>query len=147
MIKSCVAEKRERDWLCAAELMLGVIETSLGLNPPTPCVFRLVAACNHGDNWSSYLLRGGEGGELVTLYLGLLEGGRAGGERGGGLHTKTTLFSAHPFTAWAASKGNKINSMKELIRVTRYYDLSFRAAFKLSWGWPCQAVSLCLSLT
>lgn len=56
----------------------------------------------------------GEGGELVTSKLGLLgtaDGGRSSGGKGR-LHTKTILFSAHPFTARAASEGNKINGMK-----------------------------------
>lgn len=56
----------------------------------------------------------GEGGELVTSKLGLLataHGGRSSWGKGG-LRTKTILFSAHPFTARAASEGNKINSMK-----------------------------------
>jgi len=47
----------------------------------------------------------------------------------GGLHTKTTLFPAHPFTAPAAREGNKINSMAWLIRVTQYYDFSFKGCF------------------
>lgn len=50
----------------------------------------------------------------MTSKLGLLavaDGGRSSGGKGG-LHTKTTLFSARPFTARAASEGNKINSMK-----------------------------------
>lgn len=87
----------------------------IGTSPPvlSPFVSRLVVACNHGDSWSCYLLRG-RGGELVTLKLGLLvsvDGVRT--EQGGvGLCTKTTLFSSHPFTAWTATEGNGINSMK-----------------------------------
>lgn len=34
------------------------------------------------------------------------------GRRGGGSHTKTVLLSARPFTDWASSEGNEINSMK-----------------------------------
>lgn len=50
----------------------------------------------------------------MTSKLGLLataDGGRSSWGKGG-LHTKTILFSAHPFTARAASEANKINSMK-----------------------------------
>lgn len=79
----------------------------------SPPVLRLVVACNHGDSWSCYLLRGGRRGARDFQAWVTRHGGWREVEWGeGGLHTKTVLFSEHPFNARAASEGNKINGMK-----------------------------------
>lgn len=72
----------------------------IGTSPPvlSPFVSRLVVACNHGDSWSCYLLRGRRGGRArdfeawVTSLCGWSE---VWGGRGGTLHKDhTVLFTS-----------------------------------------------------
>lgn len=71
----------------------------IGTSPPvlSPFVSRLVVACNHGDSWSCYLLRGRGGGarDFEAWVTSLCGWSEDWGGRGGTLHKDhTVLFTS-----------------------------------------------------
>lgn len=107
---------QQEDWIlcaqkCCTKKEIGCVQQSrcwergdwvvlvIGTSPPvlSPFVSRLVVACNHGDSWSCYLLRGRGGGARdfeawVTSLCGWSEDWAG---RGGTLHKDhTVLFTS-----------------------------------------------------